>query len=121
MVFEEPAHVASHIIFRAPRLRDQHQHGVFRGTPRGDEQFEHIVERGGIALAGLDQGEELREVVAEQLALQKMFARPHGIQVAAQGVDLAVVRQVAERMRQLPRRERVRAVALVHDREARTE
>ena len=62
-------------------------------------------------------GRSLCDVVAEQLGLQIGLAGPHVVQVAAQGVDLAVVGQVAERLGQLPGREGVGAVALVHDRQ----
>ena len=50
---------------------------------------------------------------------QQPLARAHPVDVAAQRVDLAVVRDVAVRVRQRPRRERVRAEALVHQRQRR--
>jgi hypothetical protein len=38
-----------------------------------------------------DDGQDLRQVVAEQLATQLALARAHPVDVAAQRVDLAVV------------------------------
>ncbi len=51
----------------------------------------------------------------KQVGAKIALARAHPVEVAAQGVDLAVVGQVAERLGQLPRGESVGAVALVHD------
>ena len=62
-------------------------------------------------------GRSLLQVVAEQIALEQALARAHPVDVAAQRVDLAVVRDEAVRMRQRPRRERVRAEPLVHQRQ----
>ena len=50
---------------------------------------------------------------------QQRLAGAHPVDVAAQRVDLAVVRDVAVRVRQRPRRERVGAEALVDERERR--
>ena len=51
--------------------------------------------------------------------VEQPLARAHPVDVAGQRVDLAVVRDVAVRMRQRPRRERVRAEPLVHERQRR--
>ena len=56
-------------------------------------------------------GEELLEVVAEQPGAEHRLARVHPVLVAAEGVDLAVVDQVAVRVRPLPAREGVGAEA----------
>ena len=52
---------------------------------------------------------------------EQRLARLHPVDVAAQRVDLAVVRDVAVGVRQRPRRERVGAEALVHQRQRRLE
>ncbi len=54
-------------------------------------------------------------VVAEHVGVDQRFPRPHPVLVARDGVDLAVVRHAAERMRQRPRRERVGGEPRVHD------
>ena len=112
---EEAAQVGSHGVLRAPRLGDEHEHGVLDVAAAGGEQLEHVVEAGGVAAALVDDGQQLLEVGAEQVGLQLRLARADPVEVAAQGVDLAVVRQVAERLSQFPRGERVGAVALVDD------
>ena len=66
---------------------------------------------------GLMIGQDLLDVVAEQLGLEQRLARVHPVDVAAQRVDLAVVRDVAVRMRAVPARERVRAETRMHQRQ----
>ena len=50
---------------------------------------------------------------------EQRLAGAHPVDVAAERVDLAVVRDVAVRMRAIPARERVGAEARVHQRERR--
>ena len=64
--------------------------------PGGDEQLEHIVERGGVGLAGLHEREELLEVVAEEGRGERRLARGKRVEVALERVDLAVVGKGAE-------------------------
>ena len=81
------------------------------------EEFERVVEAGGVGLALVGDRPELVDVVAEQRRRHRRLARRHPVDVAAQRVDLAVVRDEAVRMRQRPGREGVGREALVHQRE----
>jgi hypothetical protein len=51
----------------------------------------------------------------EQIGREVRLARVHPVDVAAQGVDFAVVRHVTVRMRAFPGRKRVRAEARMHE------
>ena len=82
-----------------------------------DEQFEDVVEGCRVAAAFADDRQQLLEIVAEQIARQQSLARSHPVDVAAQRVDLAVVRDQPVGVRERPRRERVRAEALMHQRQ----
>ena len=53
----------------------------------------------------------------EHIGRQEGFASPHPVDVAAERVDLTVVRDEAIRVRERPGRKRVRAEPLVHERE----
>ena len=117
MIVEEAAHVAPEVVVGAPGLRHEHEHRMGQAAPAGREQFEHVVEAGGVALRLVDERQQLGEVLAEERAAQERFAAAELVEVAAQRVDFAVVRQEAIGMRELPGRERVRAVALVHEHE----
>ena len=115
VVFAEGADVVRHVVFGAPGLRDEHEHGVGGVAAGGDEELEDVVEGGGVGLSGADDGEEFLKVVAEEGGREGGFARGEGGEVAAQGVDFAVVRKGAEGVRQGPGGEGVGGVALVDD------
>ena len=121
VVFVERSHVVAHVVFRAPRLRNQHHHRVRGVASGGDKQLEYVVERCRVRLAGMDDWQELLQFVAEERRGERRLAGRERVQVAFDGVDFAVVRDCAERVGELPRWERVRRIALVHDRERRDE
>ena len=75
------------------------------------EQFERVVEAGGVASAGGDDWGELGDVVAKVRRGKHGFAGVHPVDVAPQGVDLTVVDDVAVGVRQFPFTQRVGAEA----------
>ncbi len=117
VVFVEAADVVAHVVLRAPGLRHQHEHRVRGVASRRDEQLEHVVERGGVGLSVADERQDRLQVVAEERRGKRLLARLEGVEVALQGVDLAVVREHAEGVGERPGREGVRRVALVDERE----
>ena len=121
VVLVEGAQLRAHLLVRGPRLGNHHQHGVRQRSPRHHEELEHVVERGGIAAPLPDDRQELAEIVAEHGRSQQAFPGAHPVDVAAQRIDLAVVRDVAIGMRERPGREGVRAEPLVHERQRRLE
>jgi len=92
---------------------------VRQRSPGHDQELEHVVEGRGVAPAFADDRQHLPEIVAEDVGAEQAFARAHPVDVAAQRVDLAVVRDVAVRVRERPRRKRVGAEALVDEGERR--
>ena len=114
MVLVERAAVLVHQRIAGPRLGNHHHHGVRQRVATHHEELERVVERRRVGLAVVDQRPELRQVVAQHLRRDRAFARADPVEVAAQRVDLAVVADEAERMREVPRRERVGREALVH-------
>ena len=119
VVFVEGAALFVHQGVAGPGLGDQHHHGVGHGIAAGHQQFQGVVEAGRVALAFRNQRPDLLQVVAEQVRGHGMAARRHPVDVAAQGVDLAVVGDHAERVGQVPGREGVGGEALVHQRQRR--
>jgi hypothetical protein len=99
--------------------RDHHHHRVRERAAGEDEQLERVVEHRRVAAVRVDDREDLLDVVAEELGLEERLAGVHPVDVAAERVDLAVVRDVAVRVRAVPARERVRAEARVDERERR--
>ena len=55
-----------------PRLRDHHQHRVVQRTPREMEQFERLVEAGGVARAGRADREDALEI-GQRLVVHHAF------------------------------------------------
>jgi hypothetical protein len=82
-----------------------------------DEKFECVVEASGIGLTLVRDWPELVDVLTEQVRGYGRLARCHPVDVAAQGVDLPVVRDHPVGVRERPRRECVGGEALVHERE----
>ena len=102
MVFVKSAHVVTHVVFPAPRLRNKHHHRVRRVTSGGNKQFEDVVERGRVGLSAVDDRQNLLQFRAEDRRRKRRFTRGERIQIALDRVYLAVVRDGAKRMCQLP-------------------
>ncbi len=92
---------------------DEHEHGMEDIATAHDEQFQGVIEAGGVAAAGLGDGTQLLDGIAEEVALQFRLAGLGPEAVARHGVDFAVVAHHAQRLGEWPRGERVCAVALV--------
>ena len=117
VILVEGAPVLVHERVAGPGLGDQHHHGVGERVAAAHQELERVVEAGGVGLALVGDRPELRDVVAEQLGVDRGLARRHPVDVAAQRVDLAVMRDHPVGMRELPGREGVGREALVHERE----
>ncbi len=115
VVLVEGLPLLGHRLVARPRLGDHHEHGQGQGTPGHHEELEHVVERRGVAAPLDDDGEDLLEGGAEQAGATQGLARVHPVDVPAERVDLAVVGDVAVRVRERPRRERVGGEPLVDE------
>ncbi len=117
VVFVEGAPLLVHQRIARPGLRDHHHHRVRERVAALHQEFERVVEAGGVGLALVGDRPELVDVVAEQRRRHRGLPRRHPVVVAAQRVDLAVVGDHPVGMRQRPGREGVGREALVHQRE----
>ena len=102
-----------------PRLRQTHGHGARHVAAVHDQELEHVVEDGGVGALFVDDRQDRLEVGAEHRGIQVRFTGTDPVHVALQRVDLAVVDDVAIRVRALPRRCRVGGVARVDQRDGR--
>ena len=114
VVLVERALLLVHRLVPGPRLRDHHHHRVGQGAAGQDQQLEHVVEHRGVAALGVHHGQDLPQVVAERLRLEQALPRVHPVDVAAQGVDLAVVADQPVGVRARPVGEGVGREARVH-------
>ena len=103
-----------HGFMAAPGLGDHHQYGVRQGAAGDVQKLHDIVKHGGVAAALDDDGKNFPQVGAKQPGFAQSFPRAHPVGVAAHGVDLAVVAQIAIWVRQAPRREGVGGKPLMH-------
>ena len=77
--------------------------------------LQHVEpDRVGIVTALDGRPIEPGEIAGDQVGLEQRLAGPHSVAVAANGVDLAVVRDEPERVRPRPGRERVGGEPGVH-------
>ena len=121
MIFVEGAPALVHQRVAGPGLGDQHHHGMGQRIAALHQEFERVVEAGGVRLAFVGDRPELRNVVAEEFGRHRSLARRHPVDVAPQGVDLAVVGDHAIGMGERPRREGVGREALMHQGQSRLE
>ncbi len=117
VVLVKGASLLVHERISGPGLRNHHHDRVRERIAALDEKFERVVEASGIGLALVRDRPQLVDVLAEQVGGHRCLARRHPVDVAAQRVDLPVVRDHPVGMRERPRRECVRGEALVHERE----
>jgi len=103
----EAAQLVGDVVASGVGFGDHHHQRVRDRAAAEHEQLEHVVEVGRVGAAFPDDGEHLAQVVAEEVGRELRLARAHPVDVAAQRVDLAVVRDHPVRMRELPARERV--------------
>src|SRR2546427_449055 len=78
-----------------------------------------VVEARGVAPLGPNHGSQAVHARAPQRRRQGRLAGAHRVAIPPEGVDLPVVGEEAERLRQRPAGARVGGVALVKDRERR--
>ena len=116
----EGADVRRQIAIALPRRRDQPRQRVRDAVALLPQQIHRIVERRRIrTVGGHGRVAPVDAVAADRRVVER--ARLHPRPVAGDRVDLAVVREQAERLRERPVGRRVGAVALMKHREARRE
>ncbi len=121
VVAEEAADTAREVTLALPRFGDEHGHGMADVASAAQEQLDGGVELAGVGVVGIEHRPEQLLGAEPHLFGPELPAGDHAQLVAAHGVDLAVVAQVAEGLRSFPCRSRVGREAAVEDRERRDE
>ena len=114
MVFVKGATALIHhgVIF--PGLGDHHHHRLADGVARHGQQFQTVVESGGIGLTGKTDRVEFLQIGTQNGGRHHPFSGLHPVVVALDGVDFAVVCHIPVGMGQRPLGKGVGGEALVH-------
>ena len=99
-----------------PRFGDHHQHRVGQFPPGHHQQLQGVVKAGGVAGLRVANGRQLADVIAVKGRGELRLPGAHPVDIAAQRIDFAVVRQAAVGMRQFPMPQRIRAETGMHQR-----
>ena len=102
-----------------PRLGQQHGCGARERATVHDQKLEHIVQNRGIGALAVDDGHHALKIVLQHGAVQVGLAGTNPVDVALEGVDLAVVDDKAVGVRTLPTGRGVGGVARVYERHGR--
>ena len=102
-----------------PRLGQQHGRGTRKRATVHDQELEHIVQNRRIGTLAVDDGHHALKIVLQHGAVQVGFAGADPVDVALEGVDLAVVDDKAVGVRTLPAGRGVGGVARVDERHGR--
>ena len=102
-----------------PRLGQQHGRGTRERTAVHDQKLKHIVQNRGVGALAVDDGHHALKIVLQHGAVQVGFAGANPVDVALEGVDLAVVDDKAVGMCALPAGRGVGGVARVDERHGR--
>ena len=85
-----------------PRLGQQHGRGTRKRATVHNQELEHIVQNRGVGALAVDDGHHALKIVLQHGAVQVGFAGADPVDVALEGVDLAVVDDEAVGVRALP-------------------
>ena len=102
-----------------PRLGQQHGCSTRKRATVHDQKLEHIVQNRGIGALTVGDGHHTLKIMLQHGAVQVGLAGTNPVDVALEGVDLAVVDDKAVGVRTLPTGRGVGGVARVYERHGR--
>ena len=102
-----------------PRLGQKHHARERQGHAVHVEKFQRVVQHLRIRAAHLDDGQHAEHVLPQQRGAHRLLTGAHAVEVAADGVDLAVVQKQALRVRLGPAGKGVGGKAGVYHRQRR--
>jgi hypothetical protein len=114
VVLVERLAVLIHHLVAGPGFGHQHHDGVVHRVAAHEQEFQGIVEASRVRLTFIGDRPELGDVVAKKLGVHRRLAGGHPVDVAAQRVDLTIVRHHPVGVGELPGREGVGGETLMH-------
>ena len=113
------AALLTQVVVVVPRLGQQHGRGTRERTAVHDQKLEHVVQNRGVGTLAVDDRHHALKVVLQHRAVQVGLAGADPVDVALEGVDLAVMDDKAVGVRALPAGRGVGGVARVDERHSR--
>ena len=99
-----------------PRLGYERNHGLWqRPISALHQELDNIVDGARVRQVLFDNGKYITQLVAKLLVSHDALARMHEVYIALERVYLAIVGEIAKRMRSLPTRKRVRRETRVNE------
>ena len=114
MVLVERANLRAEVVIVLPGLRNHHHDRMRKTATTEMQELQGLVETRSVRTVGVAHRQRAVDIAQLARANQRL-AGAHPVFVAAHGVDLTIVSDVAVRVRQRPGRESVRGKARVHD------
>lgn len=96
--------------------RNKHKHCMEGTAARNGEKFEGVIQAGGVASAGLDDGVQKREIGRVEAGMREIgFAGVNPVTISPKRINFSVVSDHAERVGERPSGESIGAISLVED------
>ena len=111
LVLVEGAACRAELVVVVPGLGQKHADGAGERPAVHDHELQHVVEDRGVGALAVDHGQRLGHAVSQLGGIEVVLAGADPVDVAAQGVDLAVVDEQAVGVGALPAGGRVGGVA----------
>ena len=103
-----------HGLVIAPRLGDSYHYGQGQVHTVHDHELQRVIQLGRVGTALVDNGQYLGHVIFQIVGANGLLTGQHGIHVAADGIDLAVMQDKAVGVGTIPAGGRVGGEAAVH-------
>ena len=95
IILVEIALFLADVLVVLPRLGNGDHHGQRQIHAVHHHEFQRVIQHGGVGAGSVDDGQDLVHVVLHDGAGDALFTGQHGVRVALDGVDLAVVQDEA--------------------------
>ncbi len=107
-----PVHIHEGVV--VPGLGNHHHHGLRHGIAARHQQFKGVVVGGGIRSTVADQGPQFVQIRAQYGRSHGLAPRRHPVNVSAHRIDLAIMAEETEGLRQFPGRESIGGKPLMY-------
>ena len=102
MVFKKSFQIRIDMRIFAPWFGNHHHYSMRQAASRHDKKFQTVIEHSRIRAGFVDDRHDIFDLAAPEAVAAHRLAGAHPVDVAAQGIDLAVMHQITVRMGAFP-------------------